>query len=188
MCIRDSLLGLCEPQMTGMGGDCFVLIKPAGEDRVIALNGSGRAPLGLSAKAMRAKGLSAVPLRGVESVTLPGAMDAFCRLSEDWGKLGLDRCLAPAIRYADEGVPVAPRVALDWAEDADHLAKDARQHFLLNGKAPTAGQIFRAPGQAEVLRRVAREGRKGFYEGEVAEDMQSSLQALGCLLYTSRCV
>ncbi len=173
------LLGLCEPQMTGMGGDCFVLIKPAGADRVLALNGSGRAPAGLSAKAMRAKGLSAVPLRGVESVTLPGAMDAFCRLADDWGKLGLDRCLAPAIRYAEEGVPVAPRVALDWAEDADHLTLEARQHYLFNGKAPHVGQIFRAPGQAEVLRRVARDGRNGFYEGEVAEDMLSSLRALG---------
>ena len=173
------LLGICEPQMTGIGGDCFVLIKPPGEDRVLALNGSGRAPIGLSADAMRAKGQTAIPLRGIEAVTLPGAMDAFCRLSDDWGKLGLDRCLAPAIRYADEGVPVAPRVALDWAADAGCLQGDARQHYLLHDKPPSPGQIFRAPGQAEVLRRVAREGRAGFYGGEVAEDMIASLRAMG---------
>ncbi|MBD1203886.1 MAG: gamma-glutamyltransferase family protein [Rhodobacteraceae bacterium] len=173
------LLGICEPQMTGIGGDCFVLLKPAGREDVIALNGSGRAPAGLSAQGLRDRGLTAVPLHGVEAVTLPGAVDAFCRLSADWGKLGLDAVLAPAIRYAEEGVPVAPRVAFDWAGDAEHLQGAARQHYLVNGRAPKAGEVFRAPGQAEVLRRIAKEGRKGFYEGEVAEDMVASLRALG---------
>jgi len=173
------LLGFCEPQMTGLGGDCFVLLKPAGEDRVIALNGSGRAPAGLSAQAMRDRGLAAVPLHGPEAVTIPGAVDAFCRLSADWGRLELAQTLAPAIRYADEGVPVAPRVAFDWADDAATLQGDARRFFLLQGRVPEPGQMFRAPGQAEVLRRIAAEGRTGFYEGEVAEDMVASLAALG---------
>ena len=173
------LLGICEPQMTGIGGDCFVLLKPAGEERVIALNGSGRAPKGLSADAMRARGLSAVPQGGVEAVTLPGAVDAFCRLAADWGRFDLARTLAPAIHYADEGVPVAPRTAFDWGQAADDLQGDARRFYLLQGRAPTAGQVFRAPGQADVLRRVAAQGRAGFYEGEVAEDMVASLQALG---------
>jgi gamma-glutamyltranspeptidase/glutathione hydrolase len=173
------LLGICEPQMTGIGGDCFVLIKPSGREDVIALNGSGRAPAGYSAAAMRDRGLTTVPTNGVEAVTLPGAVDAFCRLSADWGKLGLDAILAPAIRYAEEGVPVAPRVAFDWAGDASHLQGAARKHYLIDGRAPKVGERFRAPGQAEVLRRIAKEGRKGFYEGEVAEDMVASLRALG---------
>lgn len=173
------LLGLCEPQMAGIGGDLFALVKPAGQESILALNGSGRAPAGLSAAAMRAAGHTAVPLRGVEAVTLPGAVDAFCRLGADWGRLGLDRLLAPAIRYADEGVPVAPRVAFDWEEDAQVLRGDARRFYLGNGTPPRAGQIFRAPGQGEVLRRIAREGRAGFYEGEVAEDLITSLRALG---------
>lgn len=173
------LLGICEPQMTGIGGDCFVLLKPAGREDVIALNGSGRAPAGYSAAAMRDRGLAAVPTNGVEAVTLPGAVDAFCRLSADWGKIGLDAILAPAIRYADEGVPVAPRVAFDWAGDAGHLQGAARKHYLIDDRAPKVGERFRAPGQAEVLRRIAKEGRKGFYEGEVAEDMVASLRALG---------
>ena len=120
------LLGICEPQMTGIGGDCFVLLKPAGEERVIALNGSGRAPKALTAAAMRAKGLTAVPLYAPEAVTIPGAVDAFCRLSADWGKLGLAATLAPAIRYAEAGVPVAPRTAFDWANDAGTLQGTAR--------------------------------------------------------------
>lgn len=173
------LLGICEPQMTGIGGDCFVLLKPAGEDRVIALNGSGRAPKGLSADAMRDRGLTSVPLNRVESVTLPGAVDAFCRLSADWGRLDMAQTLAPAIHYAEHGVPVSPRTAFDWAAAVDDLQGDARLYYLLQGKAPTPGQIFRAPRQADVLRKVAIEGRAGFYEGEVAQDMVQSLQRLG---------
>ena len=109
------LLGICEPQMTGLGGDCFVLLKPAGEERVLALNGSGRAPAAATAGALRAQGHQIVPPRGVEAVTLPGAVDAFCRLSTDWGRLGLDRILAPAIHYADEGVPFVTRSMMNGA-------------------------------------------------------------------------
>ena len=173
------LLGFCEPQMTGLGGDCFALVKPTGTERIIALNGSGRAPAALTAARLRGRGLTQVPLREVDAITMPGAVDAFCKLSADWGRLGLDRVLAPAIRYADEGVPVAPRVAFDWAEDADALTGDARKFMLFNGKAPVAGQTFRAPGQAEVLRRIAAKGRAGFYDGEVADDLIDSLRALG---------
>ena len=173
------LLGFCEPQMTGIGGDCFALIKPAGQDRVLALNGSGRAPAGLDAADLRAKGHQAVPVRGIDAVTMPGAVDAFCRMSADWGRLGLDQVLAPAIRYAENGVPVAPRVAFDWAADAADLHPDAARFLLFDGNTPRPGQIFRAPGQAEVLRRLAAEGRSGFYEGEVADDIITSLQTAG---------
>ncbi|WP_226779788.1 gamma-glutamyltransferase family protein [Oceaniglobus trochenteri] len=173
------VLGICEPQMTGIGGDCFVLLSPPGSNDIVALNGSGRAPAGLNADALRDKGLKAMPLGSVESVTLPGAIDAFCRLSADWGKLGMKTALAPAIHYAETGVPVAPRVAQDWAIATDRITGKARETYLLNGQAPKIGQMFRAPAQAEVLRRVAMEGRAGFYEGEVAEDLIDSLRALG---------
>jgi len=173
------LLGFCEPQMTGLGGDCFVLFKPAGSEDIHALNGSGRAPMGLDAAALRARGLTTMPLYAPEAVTIPGAVDAFCKLSADWGRMDLAQTLAPAIHYAEEGVPVAPRVANDWAE-AEHLLQGrARETLLQNGRALTTGQIFRAPGQAEVLRRIAAQGRAGFYEGEVAQDMVASLNALG---------
>ena len=175
------LLGICEPQMTGLGGDCFVLVKPAGEERVLALNGSGRAPAAASAAALRAMGHKIVPVRGIEAATLPGAVDAFCRLSAEWGRLGLDRTLAPAIHYAETGVPVAPRVAFDWADDGPFLQGKAREFYLPGGQVPKVGQIFKAPRQADVLRRIASQGRAGFYEGEVAEDLITSLRALGGL-------
>lgn len=173
------ILGICEPQMTGIGGDCFALLSPAGEDRVVALNGSGRAPAGLDAEKLRAEGHETVPTYDPAAVTIPGAVDAFCKLSKDWGKLGLKASLAPAIYYAETGVPVADRVAFDWGKDAEKLQGMAKEAFLINGKIPTPGQIFAAPGQADVLRRIAMDGREGFYEGEVAEDMVDTLRALG---------
>ncbi|WP_322894651.1 MULTISPECIES: gamma-glutamyltransferase family protein [unclassified Yoonia] len=171
------LLGICEPQMTGIGGDCFVLFTPPGEDRVLALNGSGRAPGGIEAQALRAKGPVIAPY-SADAVTVPGAVDAFCRLSKDWGRMGLKAVLAPAIHYAESGVPVAERVASDWAQ-AKHLSGMARDMFLRGGEPLRAGQIFAAPKQAEALRRIALEGRAGFYEGEVAEDMVTALRAQG---------
>ena len=173
------LLGLCEPQMTGIGGDCFVLVKPAGDERIVALNGSGRAPAALTGEAMRKAGHKTVPLDRPEAVTIPAAIDAFCTLSDDYGLLGLEAILAPAIHYATNGVPVAPRVALDWAHHVSNLRGAATGFYSLGGKAPAAGQMFRHAGQAEVLRRIAAQGRAGFYEGEVAEDMVNSLRAMG---------
>ncbi len=173
------LLGICEPQMTGIGGDCFVLLSPPGSDEIIALNGSGRAPASLDAAEMRGRGLSAVPLHAAEAITLPGAVDAFCKLSADWGKTGLADSLAPAIHYAETGLPVAPRTSFDWHIAADTLQGTAREMFLLGGIAAKPGQIFRAPKQAEVLRRVVKDGRAAFYEGEIAEDMIAALKAAG---------
>ncbi|MEM6276220.1 MAG: gamma-glutamyltransferase family protein [Pseudomonadota bacterium] len=172
------LLGFCEPQMTGIGGDLFALVAPSPEADIVALNGSGRAPAGFSAQALRDAGHRVIPPQSAAAVTLPGAVDAICRLSKDYGKLGLATVLAPAIHYAEAGIPVAPRVALDWAEAMDNLSPSAAG-FTLDGRAARTGDIFRAPRQADVLRRIAKDGREGFYEGEVAEDMVASLNAAG---------
>ena len=172
------LLGIAEPQMTGIGGDCFALISRPGEP-VTALNGSGQAPAAASASALREAGLTAVPEYSAHAVTIPGAVNAFCHLSETQGKIGLDRILAPSIHYAEEGIPVAPRVAFDWPGDAEKLTGAARMHYLINGQPPKPGEVFRVPGQAEVLRRIAKDGADAFYTGEIAEDMVATLQAAG---------
>ncbi|NBC97050.1 MAG: gamma-glutamyltransferase, partial [Deinococcus-Thermus bacterium] len=169
------LLGICEPQMTGLGGDLFALVHPGPGADVVALNGSGRAAAGAYADALRAEGHATVPVASPHAVTIPGAVDGICALSARFGRLGLDGVLAPAIRYAEEGVPVAPRVAFDWARAADRPQGRARDLFLKDGAPLRPGEIFRAPGQAEVLRRIAAEGRSAFYEGEIAEDMLEAL-------------
>ncbi len=120
-----------------------------------------------------------VPPQSAHAVTIPGAIDAFCTLSERVGTLGLDRLLAPAIHYAEQGIPVSQRVAFDWASDSSVLQGVARDKFMIDGKAPSTGQIFAAPGQAAVLRKIASQGRDAFYTGEIAEDMVSALNAAG---------
>ncbi|ROU02870.1 gamma-glutamyltransferase family protein [Histidinibacterium lentulum] len=171
------LLEICEPQMTGIGGDCFALISRPGED-VIAMNGSGRAPAALDAGRLRAEFGATMPEHGPQTVTIPTAVDAFCRLNSDHGRMSLGDVLAPAVHYAEAGVPVAPRVASDWA-GVSHLHASGKTHLTKDGAPYLTGDIFRAPGLAEVLRRIAVEGRDAFYTGEVAEDMVDTLRALG---------
>lgn len=173
------LLGLCEPASTGIGGDMFALIKPAGEERIIGFNASGRAPAALDAAMLRAEGMTEIPLDSAHSVSIPGAIDGFCTLAADHGRKGLAACLAPSIRYAEDGIPVGPRTAFDWSQSGHRLQGDGAKHYNNGGRPFTVGEVFRAPGQAEVLRCVADQGREGFYAGEVMEDMLASLKALG---------
>ncbi|MEM6577716.1 MAG: gamma-glutamyltransferase family protein [Pseudomonadota bacterium] len=173
------LLGLCEPQMTGIGGDCFVLYTRPGDPDVKALNGSGRAPRAASAASLRAEGHDVIPPYSPHAVTIPGAIDAFCHLSETEGKLGLDTLLAPAIHYAEAGIPIAPRVALDLAADTATLQGNAIARYSNAGAPFKTGDMFRSPDQAEVLRRIATQGRDAFYTGEVADDMLAALKAQG---------
>lgn len=175
------LLGLCEPAMTGLGGDCFVLWSEGGSDTVKGLNASGRAPAAQDAAQLRDMGETIVPVFSAHAVTIPTAVAGFAYLSENVGKLGLDQLLAPAIHHAEAGIPVAPRVAFDWKGFAHNLQGSAREKFLKTGKALATGDMFRAPGQAEVLRRIAKDGPDAFYCGEVAEDMVASLNAAGGL-------
>ncbi len=172
------LLGICEPQSTGIGGDAFALIAKPGAP-IVGLNGSGRAPKALSADAIRAAGHKTMPLYDAAAISVPGAIDMFCTLSADHGKLGLTDTLAPAIHYAEVGIPIAPRVAFDYRQSGHLLQGHGRQHYLQNDAPLGVGALFRAPGQAEVLRRVAAKGRDGFYDGEVADDMLAALNAAG---------
>lgn len=175
------VLPICEPQMTGLYGDMFALVKHPGTKEIIGLNGSGKSPSGLNADYMRAQGEKTIAPNSPHSITLPGAISAFEKLSNDFGVLGLAEACKPAIYYSEHGIPVAPRVAFDWERSAATLSDTAKKHYLLNGKIPKAGQLFKAPLQAEVLRKVAKDGAKGFYEGKVARDLITSLNKLGGL-------
>ncbi len=173
-------MGLLEPAMTGIGGDAFALVWKDGEARPRGLNGSGRAPMSLDAATLRQQGFDAVDQNSAHAVTIPGAVDTFDTLLSEFGTYGWDRALAPSLRFAREGHPVAPRAASDWADDAPNMTGAMARHFLVEGqRAPRVGEIFGWKAQAEALEIIAREGRAGFYEGPVAEDMIASLTALG---------
>lgn len=172
-----------EPQSTGIGGDCFVLHSPAGQGVPIAFNGSGRSPAAATLDWYLQRGLTAMPETGPHPVTIPGAIDAWCRLLEDHGRKGIDAALAPAIHYAESGYVVHDRVALDWAQIAPVLAADAHsaRMFLRDGQALRAGEVHRQPELAATLRIIASGGRAGFYEGGVADDLVARLTELGGL-------
>ena len=177
-----ALLCVVEPHATGVGGDCFAIVsKPRG--RPIGLNGSGRAPASATLDWYRERGMREIELPTPHAVTVPGAVDAWCRLVEDHGTLPLGELLAPAIRAAEEGYVVAPRVARDWSELTDKLARDpnARRIFLPDNRAPKAGDRHRQPELARTLRRIGEHGRAGFYEGPVALDIVARLRELGGL-------
>jgi gamma-glutamyltranspeptidase/glutathione hydrolase len=170
-----------EPAMTGIGGDCFVLLAPAAGG-VVALNGSGRAPA--AATATRLRELEVDALDGsVHSVTVPGAIDAWARLLERHGTKDLAGLLRPAIRYAEDGFLVTPRVAWDWARDGERLLRSSggRVNYLPDDRAPGAGQKMRFSALANTLKRIARHGPDAFYRGELAERMAAYLRSEGGL-------
>ncbi|WP_144186093.1 gamma-glutamyltransferase [Elioraea rosea] len=178
-----AVLGVVEPHSTGIGGDCFCLYAPAGTGRVIAMNGSGKAPGGATIDWFEGQGIAALDALSAHVVTVPGAVRAWEALVAAHGRKGLDELLQPAIRLAEDGHPVHDRVAADWAQSVEKLAADpdSRTRFLRDGAAPRAGHVFRQPELAETLRRIAREGAKGFYEGPVAADIVAKLRSIGGL-------
>lgn len=173
--------GVVEPHMTGIGGDCFALYAPAGASAPIAYNGSGRAPAGTDAQALRDAGLTEIERRSPAAVTIPGAVEAWCRLSADHGKLGMDAVLQAAIGYAENGYPVADRTGRDWAGQADLLSEDAgaAQVFLPGGKAPLMGDRHAQPALGATLRAIAEHGAQAFYEGAVTDEIVIVLQSMG---------
>jgi gamma-glutamyltranspeptidase/glutathione hydrolase len=176
-----AVLGVIEPQSTGIGGDCFCLYAPAGSGRVIAMNGSGRAPAAASIDWFEAHGITALENTSAHSVTVPGAVSAWETLLAAHGRKGLDEVLQPAIRYAEEGWPVHARVAHDWEGLADKLRKNGADKFLPNGHAPAMGDIFVQTELAATLKAIAQHGAKAFYEGPVAADMVAALRMRGGL-------
>ncbi len=179
----SAILCVTEPHMTGIGGDCFALVgKPDGT--LHGLNGSGRSAAAATSDWLKASGLTEIVPTSVHAVTVPGAIDAWDELLKEHGTMGLGEALQPAIRLAEAGVPVTPRVAHDWPESLALLQADegGRHHYLKNNRAPQVGEIMQYPALANTLRLVAKHGRDGFYTGEIAEDMVSTLQARGGLL------
>jgi gamma-glutamyltranspeptidase / glutathione hydrolase len=178
-----AVLCVVEPQSTGIGGDCFALYAPQGSDKVIAYNASGPAPKAASAAWYLERGIKAIPLTGPHSVSIPGAVDGWARLLADHGRKGIDAALQAAIRCAEDGYVVAPRIAFDWAASTDKLkAGTNTERFLLpGGRAPRVGDVIRQPELASTLKTIAKKGRDAFYSGAIAEDMVATLRSLGGL-------
>ncbi|MGG5818703.1 gamma-glutamyltransferase [Falsiroseomonas sp. HW251] len=176
-----AVLGVVEPASTGIGGDCFCLYAPAGTGQVIAINGSGRAPRGATPEALRAAGLTRMEPTSAHSVTVPGAVSAWETLNAAHGRKSLEELLQPAIRFAEGGFHISPRVAWDWEASVGKLANHpaAARRFLRNGEAYALGDKFVQPELGATLRAIGRHGAKAFYEGPIAADMVATLREAG---------
>jgi gamma-glutamyltranspeptidase/glutathione hydrolase len=178
-----AVLCVVEPHMTGIGGDCFCMISKPGRP-VWGYNGSGRAGRGASIDALLERGIDTIALDSIHAVTVPGAVDAWAAILAAHGRRRLDRALAPAIRYAAEGFPVASRIAWDWSQLVAKLAADAgaARHFLFSGRAPAEGDVVRLPALAQTLSTIAAQGPNAFYEGPIAQDMVATVAGRGSFL------
>ena len=177
-----ALLCVVEPQMTGIGGDCFVLYSKAGAPP-LALNGSGRAPMRATVDWYREHGIRSIEVQTPHAVSVPGAVDAWTRLHADHATKDLAELLQPAIKLAEEGYALTPRVAADFANGFAKVMADpdAARVFAPERRPIALGETLRQPALAATLRKIGRAGRSAFYEGEVAAEIVAKLNKLGGL-------
>uniref|UniRef100_UPI0037C0C943 gamma-glutamyltransferase n=1 Tax=Gemmatimonas sp. TaxID=1962908 RepID=UPI0037C0C943 len=175
-----AVLSVTEPHMTGIGGDMFAIVWLAKEQKLVALNASGRAGSLMTRATLQARGFRAGSQQGVMSVTVPGALAGWDTLVRSYGKRTLAQVLQPAIGYARDGFPVSPIIAAQWADETAFLQRDsaAAATFLPGGRAPKAGEWFRNADYARTLRTIADSGIGTFYGGSIGKRLVSRLKAL----------
>jgi gamma-glutamyltranspeptidase / glutathione hydrolase len=177
----NAAMGVVEPMMNGMGGDLFAIVYEAKTGKLYGLNASGWAPAGLSIGFLNSKGIREMPVSGIQTVTVPGAVDGWAKLLSRFGTKKFPEVLAPAIYYARNGFPVPELDAAYWRDTVPLLKKDknASATFLIDGRAPRVGEIFRNPDLAHSLQLVASGGRDAYYKGEIAKRIVASSTRLG---------
>ncbi len=177
----NAVLGVTEPMMNGIGGDLFAIYWDAKTGKLYGLNSSGWAPQGLTPAHLKARDVTKMPYQGIDAVTVPGAVAGWNALHERFGKAPWKDLLQPAIFYADKGYPVPELISGFWAEAPQIFANDAegQRVYLLNGKPPAVGQVFRNPDLAKALRLIAESGASAFYRGEIARAILTTSQGLG---------
>ena len=178
----NAVMGVVEPMMNGIGGDLFAIVYEAKTGKLYGLNASGWAPAKLSIEFVKAKGISGqMPDRGIQTVTVPGTVEGWSQLLSRFGTKKFPEVLEPAIQYARQGFPVPELDAAYWSE-AEKLLKtesNAAATFLIDGRVPRLGEVFRNPDVAHSLELIAAQGRDGFYKGDIAQRILATSSRLG---------
>ena len=167
----NAVLGVTEPMMNGIGGDLFLIYWDAKTGKLYGLNSSGWAPRKLTIDFLAQHGITTMPHDGIQTVTVPGAVEGWSQAHRRFGRLPWKDLFAPAIQYAEHGYAV-PEIIYDyWIDEAAKLQKtdEARRVFLPNGKVPELGSKFTNPDVAKALRLISEQGRDAFYKGEIAQ-------------------
>jgi gamma-glutamyltranspeptidase/glutathione hydrolase len=177
------VLGVVEPSSIGIGGDAFCLFYSAKERSFKALDASGRSPGRMNLEFCRKSGFKEMPQRGIHSVTVPGAVHGWATLLNSHGSKTLREALQSALHYADQGFPVAELTAEQWKESEARLKEDegGASSYLIGGRAPKTGEIFKNPRMARTLRLIADRGAEAFYRGEIAQKIVRCSERLGGL-------
>lgn len=177
----NAVMGLVEPMMNGIGGDLFAIIYEAKTGKLHGLNAGGWAPTGLTPELLKSKGIDRMPGRGIYAVTVPGAVKGWDAMRSKLGKLPFADSLAPAIYYAEQGYPVSDVVAGMWAGGQERLAShpNSAKTFLMNGRAPKAGEVFKNPDLGGTLRLISEKGTAGFYAGKTADAILTISREMG---------
>ena len=179
-----AMLNVTEPMMTGVGGDMFALVYWSKTGELKGLNASGRAPHALSLEYFQKKGTKTMPIEGMEPITVPGAFGGWVALRNKYGTMSLSELLEPAIEAAENGYPVMEKASADWNAVVPKLkrTKAAAENYLIDGRAPRPGEIFRQKNLAHTLQILARGGRDAFYKGEIGQKIVDYCQAHGGFL------
>jgi len=174
-----AVLSVVEPTMNGIGGDLFAIVYDAKTGKLSALNASGRAGAAATPELFASRKLTSLPYRGPLAVSVPGVVDGWSELLAKHGTITMAQALAPAIAHARDGYAVHEVLAWQWADSESTLARDpaAARTFLIDGRAPKPGEIFRNANLAASLEAIARGGRDAFYKGDLAARIAKDLQA-----------
>jgi gamma-glutamyltranspeptidase / glutathione hydrolase len=177
----NAMMGVVSPMMTGIGGDLFALVYDAKANKLYGLNASGWAPKALTIEALHKQGLREMPQSGVNTITVPGAVDGWQKLADKFGRKKLSDDLAPAIQTAKNGYPVTEWVAMYWATKVDYLRGDeeAGKIYLPNDRNPKTGEIFHNSDLAWSLQQIADQGRDAYYKGEIAKRLLEAIKRHG---------
>lgn len=173
-------LTVVEPCMNGIGGDLFALVWDG--SAMHGLNSSGRAPAAWTPD--RYASMQAMPVRGWDSVTVPGAVAGWRALAEKFGSLSFEDYFEPAVRYARDGFLVSPTVHRQWQAQIGELSGQPgfMDAFAPGGRAPLPGERFICPGQADTLEKIARSKGDAFYKGELAAAIAAHARNTGGLI------
>jgi gamma-glutamyltranspeptidase/glutathione hydrolase len=179
----NAAIGLMEPMSCGVGGDLFAIVWDAKTHKIYGLNASGRSPYRATRALFAGRGLSEIPLLGPLSWSVPGCVDGWDVLLGRFGTRPLAELLEPSIRYAEEGFPVTEVIGGYWrgAEAKLRQDPDSAATFLLNGKAPEGGTLFRNPRLASTYRILSQGGRDAFYRGAIAREIIAYSDRVGGL-------
>ena len=177
----NAVMGVVSPMMNGIGGDLFAIVYDAKAKTLYGLNASGWAPQGLTIESLHKQGLREMPQSGVNSITVPGAVDGWQKLADRFGRKKLNDDLEVAIELAKSGFPVTEWVATYWAANLDYLRgqSEASRVYLVADRTPKTGEVFRNPDLAWSLTQIAGQGRDAFYKGAISKRVLESMKRRG---------